>query len=186
MNNVIYYLPGHGGSLATGLGEGLAQRGWGITGRETIGAFRELPFQLQVAVVVQDLQEHFWYDDARVVAVSFGAYLFLHAQARLPSFIGRALLLSPIVGEFANEASGTHFVPPCAEILRDLAQAGRFQSPAQCHIHVGAEDWQSRPTDVCAFGKQVGIDVTVVPGAGHQLGKKYVGSVLDDWLSNSE
>lgn len=31
---LVYYLPGHGGSLHTGLGEGLLSRGHEITGRE--------------------------------------------------------------------------------------------------------------------------------------------------------
>ena len=182
MNHVIYYLPGYGGPLASGLGEGLAQRGWDIAGRETRGDFRDLPFQAQVETVAQDLRQHFWREDARVVAVSFGGYLFLHAQARLPPFPGQVLLLSPIVGEFGNSISATHFVPPQAQVLRELAEAGRFKPPARCGIHVGSDDWQSSPPDVCAFGQQVGIHVTVVPGAGHQLGKDYVGPLLDSWI----
>lgn len=182
MNQVVYYLPGHGGRLATGLGVGLAQRGWDIAGRETVGDFRDLPFHEQVETVAQDLREHFWHADARVVAVSFGGYLFLHAQARLPPFPGQALLLSPIVGAFSDESTGRHFIPPRADHLRELAQAGRFQPPARCQVHVGAQDWQSSPPDVCAFGRQVGLAVTVVPGAGHQLGKAYVGPLLDAWL----
>jgi hypothetical protein len=39
-----------------------------------------------------------------VVAVSFGAYLFLHAQTQLPAYPGQVLLLSPILGEFAAQA----------------------------------------------------------------------------------
>jgi hypothetical protein len=51
-----YYLPGHGGQVSTGLGEGLASRGWAAVGRETIGDFRRLPFQQQVDAVAQDHQ----------------------------------------------------------------------------------------------------------------------------------
>ena len=60
--------------------------------------FRQLPPSHQVAVVASDLQEHFWHEGARVVAVSCGGYLFLQAQAELPPFPGKVLLLSPIVG----------------------------------------------------------------------------------------
>jgi hypothetical protein len=28
----------------------------------------------------------------------------------------------------------------------------------------------------------VGLQLTVVPNAGHQLGKQYVGALLDQWL----
>jgi alpha-beta hydrolase superfamily lysophospholipase len=98
-----YYLPGHGGQVSTGLGEGLASRGWAAVGRETLGDFRRLPFEQQVDAVAQDLTDHFWREDAYVVAVSFGAYLFLHAQAQLPPYLGNVLLLSPIVGQFSSD-----------------------------------------------------------------------------------
>ncbi|MEY4712202.1 MAG: hypothetical protein RIS88_1652, partial [Pseudomonadota bacterium] len=123
------------------------------------------------------------HEGAKVVAVSFGAYLFLHAQAQLPPCVGSVLLLSPIVGEFANDARGMNFVPPYEDRLRALAAGGQFRALPRRHIHVGSEDWQSDPVSVVTLGKQVGIGVTVVPGAGHMLGKEYVGSVLDGWLT---
>lgn len=181
--SLVYYLPGHGGRLSAGLGEGLMSRGHEVAGRETVGAFRALRFGDQVDAVAGDLQEHFWREDARVVAVSFGAYLFLHALAQLPPYVGRVLLLSPIVGEFSNEQSGMSFSPPRPHKLRELAEAGEFARPAHCHIHVGSEDWQSRPDAVSAFARMLGLDVTIVPGAGHVLGKDYVGPVLDAWLA---
>ncbi len=177
-----YYLPGHGGQVSTGLGEGLADRGWAAVGRETIGDFRRLPFQQQVDAVAQDITEKFWHEDAHVVAVSFGAYLFLHAQAQLPPYIGDVLLLSPIVGQFSSDEMGLGFIPPRADKLKELAESNRYPPPLNCHIHVGSEDWQSNPTNVTAFAQRVGIQVTVVPNAGHQLGKQYVGSLLDQWL----
>ena len=95
----IYYLPGHGGLISTGLGQALLDRGYDVTGRETVGEFKSLGFQAQVQTVASDLREYFWREDARVIANSFGAYLFLHAQALLgESYIGQVVLLSPIVG----------------------------------------------------------------------------------------
>lgn len=182
VQRTAYYLPGHGGQVSTGLGEGLASRGWAAVGRETIGDFRRLPFQQQVDAVAQDLREHFWRDDAHVVAVSFGAYLFLHAQAQLPPYVGNVLLLSPIVGQFSSDEMGLGFIPPRADKLKDLAESDQYPAPLNCHIHVGSEDWQSNPSNVTAFAKKVGLQVTVVPNAGHQLGKQYVGSLLDQWL----
>jgi predicted alpha/beta hydrolase family esterase len=177
-----YYLPGHGGQVSTGLGEGLASRGWAAVGRETIGDFRRLPFEQQVDAVAQDLTDHFWREDAHVVAVSFGAYLFLHAQAQLPSYVGNVLLLSPIVGQFSSDEMGLGFIPPRADKLKDLAASNQYPAPLNCHIHVGSEDWQSNPTNVTAFAEKVGLQLTVVPNAGHQLGKQYVGALLDQWL----
>ena len=181
---LVYYLPGRGGHLATGLGEGLRSRGWDVTGRETTGAFRDLPFTDQVHTIAQDLQQHFWHPQARVVAVSFGAYLFLHAQAQLPAYPGQVLLLSPIIGAFADQASGTHFVPPQAELLRERVEAGSFNAPLNCELHVGEQDWQSGPESVKRMAQMLGMGCTVVPGAGHQLGTGIVGGVLDRWASS--
>ena len=178
----IYYLPGRGGRLLAGLGRAIHDRGFDITGREIVGAFGELVFSEQVATVVQDLHAHFWDESARVVANSFGAYLFLHAQAGLPAFPGRVLLLSPIVGGFYDDSLGTGFVPPLAEKLFELARSGNMPKPKSCEMHVGSLDWQCYPDEVCALGALIGVSASVVPEAGHLLGPHYVGQVLDLWL----
>jgi hypothetical protein len=171
----IYYLPGFGGQLATGLGQGLMDRGFDITDRETRGDFRELPFEEQVRIVRQDLLDHFWHEHSQVVCNSFGSYLFLHAQIGLPPYVGRVLLLSPIVGEFTDEQKGTVFMPPLPDRLKVLVEAGKYRSPFRCEIHVGKDDWQSVPANVEALGRLTGIPVNVVHGRGHDLGKDYVG-----------
>lgn len=178
----IYYLPGYGGQLGTGLGRALMDRGFDVAGRETRGDFRSLPFDEQIATVGQDLKDHFWHDQAQVICNSFGAYLFLHAQTQMPSFPGRVLLLSPIVGEFTNAQARTSFSPPRPKRLKDLAEAGHFKVPRQCEMHVGEEDWQSIPANVQALGRLTGILVIVVPDGDHDLGKAYVGPLLDQWL----
>ena len=186
MTHSIYYLPGYGGRLNTGLGEELHGRGHDVAGRETVGEFKSLPFQEQVAVVGQDLTSLYWHADARVIANSFGAYLFLHAQAQTAPYIGRVLLLSPIVGEFSNEETLMNFIPPRSGRLQELAQSGKYPVPKHCEIHVGEHDWQSNPKDVVALAGLLGLQVTVVPGAGHMLGKSYVGAVLDRWLDGNQ
>ena len=183
MNETIYYLPGRGGQIATGLGEGLRQRVCAVTGRETNGPFRDLSFQEQIDIVCSDLQGAFWDKAAHVVAVSYGAYLFLHAQAQMEPYPGSVLLLSPIVGQFSNDEIQLGFVPPRAQKLRQLADAGTYSKPLNCQIHVGSEDWQSNPKAVTSFGTKVGIPVTIANGLGHQLGANYVGPLLDTWLS---
>lgn len=182
VTKTIYYLPGNGGQLHTGLGEGLTSRGWNVTGRATVDDFRAMRFDDQVDTVAADLRDHFWHPQAQVVGNSFGAYLFLHAQARLPAFPGRVLLLSPIIGSFEYEPSSQVIMPPRCEDLQALVASGRFPVPRQCEIHVGEDDWQSVPASVLAFGAKTGIAVTVAPGRGHMLGKDYVGSLLDQWL----
>jgi predicted alpha/beta hydrolase family esterase len=183
MKKTIYYLPGHGGQLGTGLGQALLERGFDVAGRATVGEFRQLPFSEQVNAVAHDLRTNFWQDNAQVVANSFGAYLFLHAQSQLEPYIGKVLLLSPIVGDFSDEASMMSFSPPRAGKLLELAKSRAYPSPKHCEIHVGEDDWQSNPNNVTTLASLFGLKVTVVPGAGHMLGKAYVGSVLDMWLT---
>lgn len=179
IGSVVYYLPGYGGWLHTGLGQALLQRGWHVAGRETVGDYRYLPFDEQVDVIQDDLTRHFWHPQARVVANSFGAYLFLHGQMGMATFPGRVLLLSPIVGSFENHDSGLAFEPPYPERL----QSRLFGMPADCEIHVGELDLQSVPSAVQALGQRLRVPVTVVPGKGHMLGESYVGPLLDRWLS---
>jgi hypothetical protein len=182
MDKSIYYLTGMGGQLDAGLGQALLSRGYHVTGRELVGEFRKLGFQHQIDIVAEDLLSNFWQEDSLVIANSFGAYLFLHAQSQLAPYVGKLILLSPIVGEFGNEETQMNFIPPRAEKLFELANAGAFPIPKQCEIHVGSEDWQSNPANVTAFGAMLGINVTVVPNAGHMLPKEYVGDLLDRWL----
>ncbi len=178
----VYYLPGANGQLSTGLGEGLARRGFRVWGRATVGEFKRLSFQKQIDTIANDLQRHLWHPEARVVANSYGAYLFLQAQLQIPAYIGRVLLLSPILGAFENEERGRYFVPPRAGRIKDSVQAGTFNTPRDMEIYVGSEDWQSIPEEVVMFGKDCNVPVVVAPGLGHMLGSEYVGSILDRWI----
>jgi len=185
MNSLIYYLPGMGGSLNKGLGQGLKNRGLEISGRETIGEFRKLRFQDQLDIICEDLVREFWTKESRVIANSFGAYLFLHAQTQMDSFPGSVLILSPIVGEFGDEETKLNFIPPRSGRLFELAQTGSYPTPANIQAHVGSEDWQSNPNAVSKLGQLLSFAVTVVPGGGHNLGVIYVSNVLDRWLIES-
>jgi len=182
MTSSIYYLPGHGGQISTGLGEGLLSRGFDVSGRETTGEFRKLSFTEQMEIIAEDLKTTYWHEDAHVVANSFGAYLFLNAQRILPPYIGRVLLLSPIIGEFFSEEIRMGFIPPQAGKLMELAKSGTYPIPKDCEIHVGDQDWQSDPESVKRWAGMLKIPITIVPDAGHMLGKDYVSSILDRWL----
>jgi alpha-beta hydrolase superfamily lysophospholipase len=168
-----------GGRLHTGLGQGLLDRGFEVCGRELHGEFKSLAFQDKVNIIANDLQKHFWDEKSCVIANSFGAYLFLNAQAQIEPYIGKVILLSPILGSFSNEDTLTTFVPPHAGRLLELARTKQFPIPKNCEIHVGEMDWQSRPQDAMEFGDLLGIKACVVPNAGHMLPKSYVGGLLD-------
>lgn len=177
----IYYLPGHGGRITTGLGQALVGRGYEVVGRETVGDFKRLDFNDQVNTIANDIELHFWREDAKIIANSFGGYLLLHALSKLTPYIGKILLLSPIVGEFSSEEISMGFIPPYADRLSELASTNQYPAPMNCSFHVGSEDWQSNPANVTKFASLLGLPVTVVPRAGHQLPKDYVSSLLDNF-----
>lgn len=182
MTKTIYYITGMGGRLDKGLGRGLLDRGFNLKGRELYGDFKKYDFQLQIDLIAKDLTSHFWDEDCCVIANSFGAYLFLNAQAQMKPYVGRVILLSPIVGEFSNDEALMTFVPPRAGRLYELAKNGEFHSPKNCEIYVGDADWQSNPKNVEKLGEMLGIKVNIVPNAGHMLPVSYVGKLLDDLL----
>jgi hypothetical protein len=177
----IYYLPGHGGRLNQGLGQALVSRGYEVVGRETVGDFKKLDFKDQVSAIAKDIKEHFWRADAKIIANSFGGYLLLHALSNLDPYIGKILLLSPIVGEFSSEEISMGFIPPYADRLSELASSNKYPAPINCSFHVGSEDWQSNPENVTKFASLLGLPVTVVTNAGHQLPKDYVSLLLDNF-----
>jgi Serine hydrolase len=184
MTRTAYYLTGMNGRLATGLGEALLRRGVDVTGRELVDDFKKADFQYQVDTVCDDLSRHFGRKESYVIANSFGAYLFLHAQAKLnKTYEANVLLLSPIVGEFGNGETLMNFIPPKAKFLQEVADCGLFPKLTNCEIHVGSEDWQSNPNNVRKFADSVGLKVHVVQDGGHMLPKEYVGCLLDKWLS---
>ncbi len=45
MKDTVYYLPGMGGRLNTGLGRGIYDRGYKVVGRETLGEYQKYSFQ---------------------------------------------------------------------------------------------------------------------------------------------
>ena len=120
-----------------------------------------------------------WTKESLVIANSFGAYLFLHAQSQLPKYVGRVVLLSPIVGEFCDSEIMMYFSPPRADKLFVLAREGRFVVPDRLEIYVGQDDWQSNPASVSKLFQHTGAVVTFVPDAGHMLPKAFVGKLFD-------
>ena len=65
MKDTVYYLPGMGGRLETGLGEGIIQRGYNVVGQATLGAFKKLRFQEKIDIITTDLMESFWSDSSK-------------------------------------------------------------------------------------------------------------------------
>jgi hypothetical protein len=95
-------------------------------------------------------------------------------------------LLAPIIGEFANDEAAIGFIPPRAGRLGELIRKGAYPAPLHCEIHVGAQDWQSRPSSVIEFADAIGAKVSIVENAGHSLPQEYVRKALDVWMTPAE
>jgi len=137
MENTVYYLPGRGGRVATGLGEGILDLGCKLKGRETPWSFEGLTFTEQLELITQDLRADFWTENAKVVAVSYGAYLLLNALSEHKPFPGSILILSPILGQVTGGESMRHYSPPRPSRIIELAKAGLFPPPKHIELHVG-------------------------------------------------
>ena len=182
MTDTIYYLTGRGGQLDKGLGQGLLDRGFNLSGREMSGKFDTLSIQNQVVLITKDLQRNFWNKDSKVVAVSYGAYLLLQALSDLRVYQGSILLLSPVLGGIVGGGeSMRYFSPPRSDKLQNLIDDGSFPIPNKIEIHVGDNDWQSPYKRAKQFAAAMDGYCNVVPNTGHQLGKDYVSSILDRW-----
>jgi hypothetical protein len=160
----------------------LSRQEFDVVGGETVDDFKKLDFNEQVVIIAEDLKANFWHEDAKVIANSYGAYLFLNAQLKMDAFIGKVMLLSPIVGEFSNEDIRMGSIPPYSKRLFELASNGSCPQIKQCEIHVGSQDWQSNPQNVTAFADLLGVSVSIVKDEGHSLSKQYVSAQLDRWI----
>lgn len=183
MNKTVYYLPGRDGKIATGLGEGILALGYALEGRETPGSFKNLIFQEQLDLIASDLQSNYWSETSKVVAVSYGCYLLMHALSELEPYPGSILLLSPVLGGVINKNTLRYYSPARADKLMQLVEAKSFPIPKHIELHVGEKDWQCPSERVIQFAGSVNGDCVVVPNTGHDLGKTYVAPVLAQWLS---
>lgn len=181
MTDTIYYLTGRGGELNKGVGSTLLDMGYKLRGREMLGSFDLLAIQDQIDLITQDLQDGFWLKDSKVIAVSYGAYLLLHALVEREPYVGSVLLLSPVLGGVTDGDSMRYFSPPRSDKLMRLVEEGAYPKPNAIEIHVGDNDWQSPFQRAMQFAEAVGGNCNVVPDTGHQLGKDYVVPVLDRW-----
>jgi len=185
MKNTVYYLPGRGGRVATGLGEGIIELGYEPSGLETPWSFEGLTFQEQLDMIIQDLRASFWTKNAKIVAVSYGAYLLLNALSEHEPFPGSILLLSPVLGEVTNGKTMRYYSPPRPSKIIEQANAGEFPHPKHIEIHVGDNDWQSPYERVVNFANALGGNYAIVPDTKHDLGKSYVFPILKKWLTGT-
>jgi hypothetical protein len=162
-NPNIYYLPGRGGSIASGLGEWLSANTASVAGRSLETDLKGLDFNEQVDLIERDMLR----GPTAVVASSYGAYLFMHALSRVTEFRGHIYLISPILGPAIGE--GHYFRPPQSKYLETLIEQNKFPRKLFIASLVGSKDWQSQPERVCNTMDALNGTARVIEGAGHRL-----------------
>ena len=183
----IYYVPGRGGRLNSGLGLELSARGYDLIGREIAGPgprdqsnpFASLSFQQQVEVIQHDLQTHFWTPEALVIGNSFGAYLIAHSILQLGNFPGKCLFLSPVLG--AVKTTGMLFKPPKSGVLKDAIENRSFPLII-LDILAGSTDEHFLPVEAEQLSDQTNGSLSIIEGQGHQIEPLIIKAKLDAWL----
>jgi hypothetical protein len=175
----VYYLPGRGGRLTGGLGTYLSELG-SVAGRELSGDFAKLSFAEQVEQVRLDLvgQDYF------VVANSFGCYLFLNAVIEMGGCGGKALLLSPVLGEAENPETGMIYCPPRAKRFMDALREGALAFESDVRVLVGSEDWQCNREGLGLMKALKGVLVEEIEGEGHRLKPQIIRRYLHSLISS--
>ena len=176
-----------GGRLNTGLGRGIHDRGYKVVGRETRGDFQKYSFQDKIDLVANDLEQHFWYEEAKVIVNSFGAYLFLHAQLQIKPYPGKVLILSPIIGGSNHDETMMRFYPPRADVLAHAVKDGVFPCPLNCCRYTWAQKTgRAAQRASMSFGEAAGMTGgALLTDQGHMLSVDYVGGLLDELLMKS-
>ncbi|MFC0179638.1 hypothetical protein [Thorsellia kenyensis] len=177
----IYLLPGRGRALDEGLGAELLRRGFNVEGRALVDDFGKLFYPQQIDIIQADLVR-INSPEAKLIAISFGAYLYLQAQIGLPAFRGKVLLLSPIVGKATHSQLGKIFIPPQSDRIKNCVKEGQFPLPKRFEIHLGSQDWQCPNDQMKEIASYLDIPLHIVEGAGHRLENEYVKKILEKWL----
>ena len=140
MSDAIYHLPGRGGEITTGLGQGLLDRGCSIVGRETRGAFLKLTFQQQLDAICNDLQDDFWSADARlrIAANMFGLACGYVAVCLLaPLWLACGPDGAFLVGSPNTVRDKLHYVERPRNLGRPSSKISQGTRSAQCTCAVG-------------------------------------------------
>ena len=183
----IYYCPGRGGRLNSGLGLEISARGFDLIGREIAGPsprdqsnpFASLSFQQQVEVIQHDLKTHAWTRDALVIGNSFGAYLIAHSILQLGYFPGKCRFISPVLG--AVKTTGMLFKPPKSGALKDAIESQSFPS-IMLDIIVGSRDEHFLPEFAKKLNQETIGSIELIDGEGHRLNHEILKAKLDQWL----
>ena len=178
----IRYITGRGGSGVGGLSAHLATLD---------DDFDVLPidpeFLLQdIQGQVDSIREFIDLDKVNVIANSYGAYLLLLSLIDQPPLPVRTLLLSPVLGRAISEERMLFSRPPREKTLHQAISEQRLGMPDHLEIVTGEEDEICDPALARQIGKQLNIQVSILPNEGHMLVPASVEHALNRFLSVRE
>ena len=185
MSSKIYLLPGRMGKLNGFIGTLLLNMGYDVYGREIDGVFEELRISKQVEIIQNDIKNGFWDSKSKIVASSYGAYLFLHTILDMEKFEGKVLLFSPLLGMSRIIPNRPIVRPPRGRKILEYSKNGKFPK-VDIEVHTGLDD------EICdpklaeeIFSTRDNCKLFIVDKASHRLDKGYIESVLMKFLGES-
>ena len=176
---MLRYITGRGGTGAGGLSAYLKTLDDDYDALAIDAEFLQQDIQSQIDTV----RDFIKLDTANVVANSYGAYLLLVALIDRPPLNIRVLLLSPVLGRAISEERMLFSRPPREKTLHRAITEQRLGMPDHLEIVTGAEDDICDPKLASQLGKQLKIEVTILPSEGHMLSAVKVSSVLRRFFS---
>ena len=174
------YLTGLNGSIQKGLGHYLLENKLIDDYIEINKPFQELTFDDQIHLIREKLNQT---ENIKVIAVSYGAYLFLNALIDKKYNIDSVLLLSPVLGQVSLKTGGR--IPINLSNFKRALQNNQIQLPSNCKIVYGSEDMICTTGVVNYFNsffKQ--LDINLVPNEGHDLPHELVQKEVNNFLIN--
>ena len=159
--------------------------GYEVHGRELVGAFEELRISKQVEIIQNDIKNGFWDAQSKIVANSYGAYLFLHTILDMEKFEGKVLLFSPLLGMSRMMPNRPIVRPPRGRKILEYAKNGKFPK-INIEVHTGMDDEICDPKLVEEiFSRRDNCKLFIVDKASHRLDKGYIERVLMKFLGAS-
>ena len=175
---MIRYITGRGGSGIGGLSTYLATLDDDYDVLPIDPEFLQQDIQGQV----DSIREFINLDSGNVIANSYGAYLLLLSLIDQPRPSIRILLLSPVLGRAISEDRMLFSRPPREKTLHQAIAEQRLGIPDHLEIVTGGEDEICDPALARQVGKQLGINVSILPNEGHMLEAASVESELQRFL----
>lgn len=178
----IYLLPGRGGRVDGFIGKILKDFSYEVEGHNLDDTFQKMRFSEQIKIIKKDLENHFSNKESKVIANSYGAYLFLHAILEMNDFQGKALLFSPMLGRSKIAENRPIVSPPRAKKLLKYKKDNNFPN-INLEVHTGVNDEICDPQLAKDIFKEIpNCKLQLIPNASHRLDGEYIKRVISDFL----